>query len=129
MVARSEKLKMWGVGPSMCKGRMFAERELVSLSAAVISLWDVSPTTRDGEWKIPAMRHGTGVRKPAGDLRVVVRRRVRLWVVAICRGIVGGSNGFLERKVGPAFRVLQRWLWTLIVFFGQVGDCGHGTES
>lgn len=76
LVARYGKLKLWGVGPSMCKGRTFAERELVSLSAAIISLWDVSPATSDGKWNVPAMRFGTGVKRPVDELRVIVKRRV-----------------------------------------------------
>ncbi|WZH46041.1 cytochrome P450 [Fusarium acuminatum] len=72
--AKYGKLKPWGIGAAMCKGRTFAEKEIVSLGSAVISLWDISPT--DGEWTLPAMIPGTGVKKPVKDVRVVIQRRV-----------------------------------------------------
>nr|WGZ60606.1 cytochrome P450 [Fusarium tricinctum] len=72
--AKYGKLKPWGIGAAMCKGRTFAEKEIVSLGSAVLSLWDISPT--DGEWKLPAMIPGTGVKKPVKDVRVVIQRRV-----------------------------------------------------
>jgi cytochrome P450 len=36
--ARYGKLKPWVIGAAMCKGRTFAEKEIVSLGSAVISL-------------------------------------------------------------------------------------------
>ncbi|KAH6955499.1 cytochrome P450 [Fusarium avenaceum] len=72
--AKYGKLKPWGIGAAMCKGRTFAEKEIVSLGSAVISLWDISPT--GGEWTLPAMIPGTGVKKPVKDVRVVIQRRV-----------------------------------------------------
>lgn len=71
--ARYGKLRPWGVGAAMCKGRSFAEKEIMALSAAVISVWDIHPAT--GEWQIPAMLPGTGVKKPAKDVRVRIQRR------------------------------------------------------
>ncbi|KAJ4136350.1 hypothetical protein NW768_003962 [Fusarium equiseti] len=72
--ARYGKLKPWGIGAAMCKGRTFAEKEIISLGSAVISLWDIKPA--DGVWKLPAMIPGTGVKKPVNDIRVVIQRRV-----------------------------------------------------
>ena len=74
-IARYGILKPWGSGTSICKGRNFAEKELVALSAAIISLWDIGPA--DGTWKLPAMIPGTGVKRPVQDVRVVIRRRMR----------------------------------------------------
>ena len=74
-VARYGVLKPWGVGPAMCKGRTFAEKELMALSAAIVSLWDLSPANASGEWEVPAMMPGTGVKKPAKDIRVKIMRR------------------------------------------------------
>ncbi|KAF9761246.1 hypothetical protein IL306_003893 [Fusarium sp. DS 682] len=71
--ARYGKLKPWGLGAAMCKGRTFAEKEIISLGSAVVSLWDISPA--DGKWKLPAMVPGTGVKKPVNDIRVVIQRR------------------------------------------------------
>lgn len=72
--ARYGKLKPWGIGAAMCKGRTFAEKEIIGLGSAVISLWDISPA--DGKWKLPDMIPGTGVKKPVNDVRVVIQRRV-----------------------------------------------------
>ncbi|KAH7487040.1 hypothetical protein FOMA001_g4234 [Fusarium oxysporum f. sp. matthiolae] len=72
-MARYGKLKPWGLGAAMCKGRTFAEKEIISLGSAVVSLWDISPA--EGEWKLPAMIPGTGVKRPVSDIRVVISRR------------------------------------------------------
>ncbi|KAH7191995.1 cytochrome P450 [Fusarium flagelliforme] len=72
--ARYGKLKPWGIGAAMCKGRTFAEKEIISLGSAVVSLWDIKPV--DGVWRLPAMIPGTGVKKPVNDIRVIIQRRV-----------------------------------------------------
>jgi cytochrome P450 len=72
--ARYGRLKPWGSGASICKGRTFAEREIVSLGAAILSLWDIEPV--GGTWTFPAMVPGTGVKKPVQDIRVTISRRV-----------------------------------------------------
>ncbi|KAF5021770.1 hypothetical protein F66182_6220 [Fusarium sp. NRRL 66182] len=72
--ARYGRLKPWGVGAAMCKGRTFAEKEIISLGAAVVSLWDISPAS--GKWELPTMIPGTGVKKPVKDIRVTIQRRV-----------------------------------------------------
>ena len=74
LTARYGKLKPWGSGSFMCKGRTFAEKELVTLSTAIISLWDIDPVT--GSWQVPAMLPGTGAKKPAEDVRVKISRRI-----------------------------------------------------
>ena len=74
LVARYGKLRPWGSGAAMCKGRTFAEKEIMALGAAIISLWDIEPAA--GPWKLPAMIAGTGVKKPVQDIRVVIKRRV-----------------------------------------------------
>lgn len=73
--ARYGKLRPWGFGAAMCKGRSFAEKEIIALAAAVISIWDIHPVS--GTWKVPAMVPGTGVKKPVEDVRVVITRRCR----------------------------------------------------
>lgn len=72
-VARYGALRPWGGGPSMCKGRAFAEKELLTIAAAIISLWDVSPAGAD--WDLPAMLPGTGSKQPAKEMRVRLKRR------------------------------------------------------
>ncbi|KAL6360663.1 hypothetical protein LRP88_06370 [Fusarium phalaenopsidis] len=72
-LARCGRLRPWGVGTSMCKGRTFAEKEIMTLGAAIVSLWDIGPA--GGTWKLPAMIPGTGVRKPIEDIRVTIKPR------------------------------------------------------
>jgi cytochrome P450 len=72
-VARYGRLRPWGAGTSMCKGRTFAEKEIIALGAAIICLWDIRPA--NGIWELPTMMPGTGVKRPAKDLRVVITRR------------------------------------------------------
>ncbi|KAL4737903.1 cytochrome P450 [Aspergillus similis] len=67
-VARYGRLRPWGVGAAMCKGRTFAEKELISAAAAIVSLWDIEPA--DGQvWKLPGMIPGAGVKRPVRDIR------------------------------------------------------------
>ncbi|EHL01902.1 putative Cholesterol 7-alpha-monooxygenase [Glarea lozoyensis 74030] len=71
--ARYGKLRPWGGGAGICKGRTFAEKEIIAIGAAVISLWDISPVGK--EWVIPPMRPGTGTMQPVSDVRVRISRR------------------------------------------------------
>ncbi|KAL4795061.1 cytochrome P450 [Aspergillus venezuelensis] len=76
LVARYGRLRPWGVGAAMCKGRAFAEKEIVACGAAVLRLWDITPVERgeDGVWRIPPMVPGMGVKRPVRDIRVVIQR-------------------------------------------------------
>jgi cytochrome P450 len=71
--ARYGRLKPWGSGAAMCKGRTFAEKEIVALSAAIMTLWNIGPAS--DTWNLPAMVPGTGVKRPVEDIRVVITRR------------------------------------------------------
>lgn len=73
LVARYGKLRPWGVGAGMCKGRTFAEKEILAVGAAVMGMWDVGPV--GGKWELPERIPGTGVQKPVRDVRVVITRR------------------------------------------------------
>lgn len=74
--ARYGPLRPWGNGTGICKGRTFAEKEILGLGAAIISLWDISPANGDGQkWQVPSMLPGTGAVLPDREVRVVVRRR------------------------------------------------------
>ncbi|KAF2141045.1 uncharacterized protein K452DRAFT_272864 [Aplosporella prunicola CBS 121167] len=70
---RYGSLRPWGGGAGMCKGRVFAEKEILAVVAAVINLWEFTPV--GAEWHVPTMLPGTGVMRPRGDVRVVVTRR------------------------------------------------------
>ena len=64
----------FGGGHSVCKGRIFAEREVLIFVAGLISVWDFTPT--DGTWVIPKKWYnGTGSGNPKSVLRVKMSRR------------------------------------------------------
>ncbi|KAL2677162.1 hypothetical protein Neosp_010930 [[Neocosmospora] mangrovei] len=74
MTARYGRLRPWGMGSSMCKGRTFAQKHMTVVDATIISLWDIEPAS--GTWKIPVMIPGSSAKRPAEDIRVVIKRRV-----------------------------------------------------
>lgn len=69
-------LRPFGGGHTVCKGRTFAEREVLVFVAAWLAVWDFSPADPTG-WKIPGKTYnGTGSASPTGQkVRVSVRRR------------------------------------------------------
>lgn len=73
-VARYGKLKPWGSGSAVCKGRTFAEKEVMGIVACFITLWDMESV--DGKWELPGMIPGTGVKRPQKAVRVIITRRV-----------------------------------------------------
>jgi hypothetical protein len=42
-VARYGKLRPWGAGAGICKGRTFTEKEVLCVAEAIISLWNIGP--------------------------------------------------------------------------------------
>ena len=66
-------LKPWGEGSGACKGRLFAEREVLMTAALIVRCWDIQAV--DGVWKMPKKIPGTGVMKPSSSLRVRVTPR------------------------------------------------------
>ncbi|KAK1241945.1 hypothetical protein MKX07_007768 [Trichoderma sp. CBMAI-0711] len=72
-VARYGRLKPWGSGSAVCKGRTFAEKEVMGIVACFITLWDME--NAEGPWKLPGMIPGTGVKRPQKPIRVILRRR------------------------------------------------------
>lgn len=66
-------MKVWGGGASMCKGRGFAEAEVIVFAAAIFAMWDIEPV--DGVWKNPGHASSGGTAKRKKDIRVRLRRR------------------------------------------------------
>ncbi len=83
-------IRPYGGGPSICKGRLFAERECLCLVAGVLAYWDIEPQDQRKGFVIPKMEKTAGVCRPVGDTRVRIRRRVFEWE--------GGGVGKGERK-------------------------------
>jgi cytochrome P450 len=74
----SGTMRPFGGGPSMCKGRAFAERECLALVAGVLVFWDFEPVGKQG-WVVPEMVKMSAVSKPIVDTRVRVKRRKFEW--------------------------------------------------
>ncbi|KAI9687531.1 MAG: hypothetical protein M1822_002141 [Bathelium mastoideum] len=64
----------FGGGRAICKGRVFAEREVLAFIAGIIALWEMEPVGDKG-WKIPRHGQATAVSVPKDDVRVKIRRR------------------------------------------------------
>jgi cytochrome P450 len=68
-------MKVWGGGKQMCKGKTFAEREVVLFAAAILMQWDISPVSDGGKWVHPGRKAGAGVVVPVREVRVKMSRR------------------------------------------------------
>ena len=71
--AKYGALRPWGLGQHMCRGRVFAEREVMTIVASLVYYYDVAPAS--GEWKLPGRKPGSGVNLPTDNMRVVITRR------------------------------------------------------
>lgn len=69
----------YGGGPSLCKGRILAERECISLVAGIIAFWDIEPVDKKQGWVVPPQVKTTAVARPLFDTRVKIRRRKFEW--------------------------------------------------
>ena len=67
-------LHPFGIGPSTCPARAYAETEILAFTAAIISLWEFSPASPKG-WMIPERTEREIVSVPKRDLRVKVQAR------------------------------------------------------
>ncbi|TVY81010.1 Cholesterol 7-alpha-monooxygenase [Lachnellula suecica] len=69
----------YGGGPSMCKGRVFAERECLAVIAGILVFWEIEPADKKAGWVIPKQLKMSAVSKPAHETRVRIKRRVFEW--------------------------------------------------
>ena len=67
-------LHPFGIGPSACPARAYAEAQILAFVAAIISLWEFEPAGPEG-WIIPGQTDREIVSVPKRDLRVKVRAR------------------------------------------------------
>ena len=70
----AKTLRPFGGGASMCKGRWFAEREVLAFVAGFLTLWDIE-AAEGGEIKIPRNVRTTASCRPDGPCRVRIRKR------------------------------------------------------
>lgn len=68
----------FGGGTSMCKGRVYAERECLALVAGILAFWEFEPIGGKG-WVIPKMIKTAAVSRPEVETRVRIRRRKFEW--------------------------------------------------
>ncbi|CZR58918.1 related to cytochrome P450 7B1 [Phialocephala subalpina] len=72
-------IRPYGGGYSMCKGRVYAEKECLSLVAGVLSFWDIEPADKKVGWVIPEQIKASAVSRPVHDTRVRIKRRKFEW--------------------------------------------------
>jgi cytochrome P450 len=72
-------IRPYGGGPSMCKGRIFAERECLALVAGVLMFWEIEPANKKMGWEIPGQKKTSAISLPAHDTRVRIKRRHFDW--------------------------------------------------
>ncbi|KAL6243559.1 hypothetical protein RBB50_009552 [Rhinocladiella similis] len=68
-------MRVWGGGKHMCKGKTFAEREVLLFVAAVVMQWDIVPVGKGGQWIHPGRKPGGGAVNPVKPVRVRMMRR------------------------------------------------------
>jgi len=68
-------MRVWGGGKNMCKGKTFAEREVILFAAAIIMQWDMEPVENAGKWVHPGRKMGAGAVNPVKPVRVRMKRR------------------------------------------------------
>lgn len=72
-------IRPYGAGPGICKGRVFAERECLSLVAGILAYWEIEPADKKVGFVVPKMQKTAGVSKPIGDTRIRIKRRKFEW--------------------------------------------------
>ena len=72
-------IRPYGGGISMCKGRIFAERECLALVAGVLVFWDIKPVDEKTGWTIPSQKKTSAVSLPVHETRVKIKRKRFDW--------------------------------------------------
>ncbi|KAH0551110.1 hypothetical protein GP486_007546 [Trichoglossum hirsutum] len=67
-------IRPYGGGVSLCKGKLFAEGEVLAFVAGILALWEFEPAGANG-WQIPGHVKASGVSLPKTNVRVRIRRR------------------------------------------------------
>ena len=77
MRADPRHLNAFGGGQSICKGRLFAEREVLIFVSGILTVWEFKPAGGKTEIEVPKKYYnGTGSASPKSAIRVQVSRRV-----------------------------------------------------
>lgn len=68
-------IRPFGGGSTVCKGRLFAEREILAFVAGLLVMWDIQPA--DGKpWKVPGRVPASAVALPDKEVRVKLKLKV-----------------------------------------------------
>lgn len=59
----------------MCKGRAFAQKEVLVFAAAIISFWEIE-AAGGGPWKMPRHKKATGTYTTNDNIKVWIKPRV-----------------------------------------------------
>ncbi|PWY88392.1 cytochrome P450 [Aspergillus heteromorphus CBS 117.55] len=100
-------LYSFGGGYSMCKGRLFAEREVLTFVAAVVSLWDMEflgDKGQDGRWVVQR-EMDAGAPHPDGEVRV---RRQKQPPLTLSPPTAITTNFFTTHPIQPPPQPPQR---------------------
>lgn len=73
--AKLHTISPFGLGAFECKGKAFAEREVLSITSAIISLWNIEPVNGKS-LTLPSHKMATGVYLPKKDIRMRISSRV-----------------------------------------------------
>jgi hypothetical protein len=57
-----------------CKGRYFAEKQVLIIASSLLVMWDMAPVKGE-ELKVPDMGYAGASRSPLKDVRVKLTRR------------------------------------------------------
>lgn len=68
-------IRPFGGGHNMCKGRAYAQKEVLVFAAAIISFWEIE-AAGGGSWKMPRPQRATGTYSTNDKTKVWVKRRV-----------------------------------------------------
>ena len=74
LISEMKTIRPYGGGSTMCKGRLIAEREVLSFVGCLLMCWDLEPVGPSG-WTPQGRRKTSGVASPKDDLRVQLTRR------------------------------------------------------
>jgi hypothetical protein len=72
--AQMRNLHTFGGGMYKCKGRYFAEKQVLIIASSLLVMWDMAPVKGE-ELKVPDMSYAGASRSPLKDVRVKLTRR------------------------------------------------------
>ncbi|KAJ6447222.1 cytochrome P450 [Purpureocillium lavendulum] len=131
-VARYGRLKPWGAGVGICKGRTFAEKEILVIASCFITLWDMEPRG-GGPWKVPGSVPGTGVARPNRYWRLkVIVSLLRLLNYLFTRSHFRPSAACRRKEVRIPSREHRRFIKAWLYYppgYDDDGDDKQGGEK